>query len=705
MSGRPNTYLNWTDGAPSKVQQPPANFLLEGWDPGQAPPSEYFNWIIWLTDKWIQYLDQLTNTGIPDQAIRLINGGQWGFVASTNMFLWSQAANIAIPGCADSSNQVGAGSVTLLDGQVAYLEANLPVIANGTTTNGSALVTNMNFTGNLTVGMSVVGAGIPVATTVLAVSGTGVQLSNNATADAVGATLLFSAASALTMQVADASTFIAADFNTLIVARRVGKEVHVGINANVMTLLDGEFKKIGETGYLQTHQPLAGENLTAGQPVYISPGPLLDSGRTLGRAYKLDCSAGNSVRSYYAGMVTTTTVAGSAVQLTFSGFFSGTGLLAGQLYYGDPLTVGGIVAGRPSTLGASIMPIGIALSSTVLLLTNAEGIPAAPQNQNIFIEDELGFGPTAVFTTSQTPLNQDSTFVFVNGGALAKSAFTLVGSTITILGGVGAGQKVEAQYIQANSLSIAAIQEEPSTANRITYQLTGLPLNQQSTFVFVDGEKIAASGYSLVLGLTTGQIVFPAALAPGQKVLVSYIQNVAAGGGGGGSGVIGGTNEGSGVPIFDNVVAQVMRFFSLKAGANISLTPDGLGSIIVAATGGGGGGLTRAIYPSNGILGTPNTFVPSVGLAPGAEDYQTWFLETSGGQQIVTGTPQIANGTLVGQRLTLRGVDSVNYYTFQGNAGTIVLGLSLNGPCDITDNQALVVEWDGSSWYEVTRRF
>src|SRR5271169_6752654 len=60
MPSRPSQYLNWTDGSPSKVVQPPSPYSLLGWVAGQAPPFQYMNYLFWPSDQWIQWLDSFT---------------------------------------------------------------------------------------------------------------------------------------------------------------------------------------------------------------------------------------------------------------------------------------------------------------------------------------------------------------------------------------------------------------------------------------------------------------------------------------------------------------------------------------------------------------------------------------------------------------------------------------------------------------------
>jgi hypothetical protein len=61
MATKPSTYLNWTDGNPSKQVQPPSAQLLSGWTSGEPLPFQYLNWQIWLLDQWIQWLDSITS--------------------------------------------------------------------------------------------------------------------------------------------------------------------------------------------------------------------------------------------------------------------------------------------------------------------------------------------------------------------------------------------------------------------------------------------------------------------------------------------------------------------------------------------------------------------------------------------------------------------------------------------------------------------
>lgn len=59
-----------------------------------------------------------------NETMALIGGGTWAFNSGTGVLSWSATANIALPGLADSVNQITAGNVTLTSGQVAYVTIN-----------------------------------------------------------------------------------------------------------------------------------------------------------------------------------------------------------------------------------------------------------------------------------------------------------------------------------------------------------------------------------------------------------------------------------------------------------------------------------------------------------------------------------------------------------------------------------------------------
>jgi hypothetical protein len=704
MTLRPLTYLNWTDGDSSKQVQPPANFLLQGWTAGMRPPFEYANWQIWLLDQWVQYLDQITNTGSPDQVMRLLNGGIWAFNATTGLLSWSLDANLRIPGIPDSNNAILAGNVTVPDGNLVYVVVNPPIITQGDTSTSIDInkITGLNFVGNLSIGMTVTGLGIPASTTVLGVGTDSVTLSNNVTSDNTDATYIFSNTGALTPVVVQSDTFVPS-LTTIIIAVRSGPKVYVGVNSGQMLLRDGEFKTLLGSGYFDVYEAPAGENLLAGQLVYISEGAA-DSGRTAGRLYKLDVSSTNQAkRGTFAGVVISDTLTGATVSLVYNGLYKFSSLTAGTIYYADPTTPGGITGTQPSGAGQKIIAVGFATNTTDLIVTTANGIGGS-FTQPVLKSEIIGYGNGVLidFNLTTLPLSQQAIFLFIDGIVQPITEWSLLSQTITLNTPPGVGVEVYAQYILAGQSYLTGFQEVPSGAinsSNTEFDLTSQPSNQASTFVFVDGISIPNTEWTLTLGPGVSKITLNTAPSIGQDVYVAYLSPVGVGGGGGS--VTGAANVGTmGIGVFKVLSGTTLDFKKIKAGANIGVTDLG-DEVEIAAT--FSGGSPPAIH---GTLGTPIDFDPTLGLTIGSENDQIWFIKPSiPGENIVTAVQQISAGSFIGQRISLRGTSSSDYFTFRCvGGGSVTDGLSMNGDVKVTNNQTIDLFWDGVSWYEDSRR-
>lgn len=696
MSGqRPNQYLNWTDGDPSKVAQIPSNFALQGWQAGMAPPFQYMNELFYLTDLWIKYLDPLVTEGFPDQAMRLLNGGTWSFNASTGVLAWSAAFDIVIPSVPDSANETPAGSVVLNDGDIAYVVLNTPVQVSGDTQSGSPLIQNVSFTNQITTGMNITGPGIPNGATVITVAPTSVTISANATATAVGVSLVFSGAGPLVALTAASASFVPT-VTTILFARRSGAVIYLGVNASQMLIRDKEFKPLLGSGYFTVYEAPAGQNLTAGQLVYISPGGSGDAGRTAGSLYPLDVSSGNqAVRGGFEGVIISDVTSGGTAEVLFNGFYEYTGLTAGAVYYADPANPGGFTLTQPTGSGQRIVQFGAATSSTVMIV-NSSGSGSGQLNFPIFFNETIGAGDgsTTAFNLTEAPLNDASLLIFVDGLLLPKT-WSRSGQVVTLNVAPATGQSIYAEYVLAGQSYITANQDAPiEVPNGVIteFSTAGTPLNQYATMVFLDGELISRDQWALILSDSGNKIRFNTAPATGQQVYFAYFTASPAGGSGSG-GVSGAANIGSGSGIFSGLVSGILNFKSLVAGAGITLTPSG-STIAIAATGGGGGGSIDV----HGSASSPIAIGTS-GLTPSSSMDQIWFTASTGGSVTVTANPQIVAGTTVGQRLKLKGTSSSNFVIFaDGN------GLSLNGPCTLNNNQTIELSWDGLVWNEDNRR-
>jgi len=339
------------------------------------------NWLFWLTDAWVQFLDgaqQISNTA-PAQAssILLINGGMWSYTASGTTLAWSAAFNLAVPGIPDADNQVASGSVTLPSGSVCYVNANIPFSTTGNTSNGSNQLTALASTNGIANGQTITGANIPGGTTVSSIAGTTVTMSANATGSATGSVIVFAGTGALTAQVATESSLVLAP-NTVIIGR--GVTLPSGLTAAIVgtggastILRDGDSVLLRCMGFVNVTVLTAGENLTKGQAAYISPGSA-DGGRSANNLYRADASAANgAIRSQWAGIVTTTVSSGSQCAIVTNGTAAlFTGLTVGLVYL-DPTTLGGVTNTKPTTVNQYLAPVGIATSSSVVNLNPSMG--------------------------------------------------------------------------------------------------------------------------------------------------------------------------------------------------------------------------------------------------------------------------------------------------------------------------------------------
>jgi hypothetical protein len=150
---------------------------------------------------------------------------------------------------------------------------------------------------------------------------------------------------------------------------------------------------------------LAGEALTAGQLAYLVANPAagVDAARTVGAAYKVDVGVTNGALRYASiGVVAATVSSGAGVALITSGPAYGfSGLTPGAVYYADPTTPGGLTKTKPSTVNQWIVPIGIAISSTVMLIDSALTALAAAVALPVGVG--LGAGGVLALTAASSP--------------------------------------------------------------------------------------------------------------------------------------------------------------------------------------------------------------------------------------------------------------------------------------------------------------
>ena len=155
-------------------------------------------------------------------------------------------------------------------------------------------------------------------------------------------------------------------------------------------------------------------------------------------------------------------------------------------------------------------------------------------------------------------------------------------------------------------------------------------------------------------------------------------------------------NRGGG-DTFDD--ASILKTISVPS-AGMTLVPDNtpnpdVWSVVLFGAGGG-----SAAPDLSGTLGAPTPIAPLSGIAfSGTSYFNKKFLVSNGGAIVVGSSPQIAAGTLVGQKLSMEFCSDTD--TIELNDGN---GLDLAAKFISENKRKLELEWNGSVWSENWRR-
>ncbi|RYF12622.1 MAG: hypothetical protein EOO40_00830 [Deltaproteobacteria bacterium] len=518
---QPTRFLQWTDGAADQVQDPPQSVHRTGFSAGAPLPAVWLNHNFWLLDGWVQHLaataageSLATSLG---ESMRLLGGGQLSYSLATRALTWSEPLFLSFPSVPDADNRIEAGQVTLGDGQVAYVNSAMPYSTTCDLNAGEDTLTHVAYTLGVQVGATASGHGIPKGTTVQAIDGDTVTLSQAVTATAAQQNVTFATVGTLTIQVADVASLVPAS-NTVILARGTATSAHVGVLGGIAVYRDNERKALFGSGYLAVVRAPLGQSAPQRACMYISPG----AG---------DTSSG-------AGDVTS----GSKTIANLSA--------TNELGVGMGVSGAGIPTGTTiAALDATSLTLSNAATQTstaaALVYTRVAGAAYLAHASQVFgakRSSPLGFAISAVSAVGSAPQGVS----IMTGGSLA--GFTgLVPGTVYYLDPVLPGNITAARPAKGNYIVVAGVATAPDTLYVTQWFGTQLDLDGVYNDVVVKpivgaansvGYKVLDSNNKAVfsvdpIGITTaaqvlsgnGTAQYPAVTYTNQADTGSYLAN------------------------------------------------------------------------------------------------------------------------------------------------------------------------------------
>jgi hypothetical protein len=282
-----------------------------------------------------------------------------------------------------------------------------------------------------------------------------------------------------------------------------------------------------------------------------------DSGAiTFNNAYKFptsDGSSGQVLQTDGSGNLSFATVSSGAIQNLFetiavSGqsdvvadsatdtltLAAGTGIAITTNASTDTITItnnatGDNAFGNIAVSGQTTVAADSTNDTLTLVGQNGVAITTDASTDTVTIDGRTSYSPftTDLFTTadavttdfvlSVTPSSEDNLIVFVEGVYQNKNSYSLTSSTLTLSGAPGSGEEVVV-HIVSDLISGQSLVRNNFTGDNSTtdFTLTLAPMNENNTFVYLDGVYQEKSEYS-VSGTT---LSFTGAPASGDSIEV-----------------------------------------------------------------------------------------------------------------------------------------------------------------------------------------
>lgn len=345
----------------------------------------------------------------------------------------------------------------------------------------------------------------------------------------------------------------------------------------------------GELSFIDPASPseieaTAGENLAAGDAVYISKGSANgDTGRTEGNVYKLDATDANRIE--FLGFIKTTVTSGNPATITYAGPVTGlSGLLTGEPVFASVTTPGDVQLTAPIALDEWIIQIGYATSTTELLVNAAASATAILINE--FVDNFSATGGT---------ITEDGGYrihTFLSSGTFEITAGSADIDYLVVAGGGGGGGVGDASGNYPAAGGGAGGYRESTIA--------GLGVGSYTVTIGAGG---AGSSSSLVNGTTGSNSVFDTVTSlgggGGGSSNSSTGNNGSAGGSGGGGAKSAGTQTGGA-----GTVGQGNDGGDSSAGGSPYSGGGGGGAGAVGSDGSGGTGGAGGAGTSSSINGS-----------------------------------------------------------------------------------------------------
>ena len=273
----------------------------------------------------------------------------------------------------------------------------------------------------------------------------------------------------------------------------------------------------------------------SGDQIWVLP----DSDGTAGYALKTDGSGNLSWGLAGGNAFETIAIAGQSSVVADSSsdtltLAAGTGITLTTNASTDTITItnsslGANAFGTIAVSGQSDVDADSTSDTLTLVGQNGVAITTDASTDTVTIDGRTSYSPftTDLFTTanatttdfvlSVTPSSEDNLIVFVEGVYQNKNSYSLTSSTLTLSGAPGSGEEVVV-HIVSDLISGQSLVRNNFTGDNSTtdFTLTLAPMNENNTFVYLDGVYQEKSEYS-VSGTT---LSFTGAPASGDSIEV-----------------------------------------------------------------------------------------------------------------------------------------------------------------------------------------